>query len=144
MVSTSLMRIVSPCWKPSVEGENSSNGGDLSGRVDGLLWYKDSGQHVNGEFSMAVIQANLMLEDHSQLESGSLSSLESGPHGTFVGVYDGHGGPEAARFINDHLFNNIKSKLFFHIAHHPSLCNLLLCWLDGYFIYGQFLLCKCG
>lgn len=109
MVSTSLMRIVSPCWKPSVEGENSSNGGDLSGRVDGLLWYKDSGQHVNGEFSMAVIQANLMLEDHSQLESGSLSSLESGPHGTFVGVYDGHGGPEAARFINDHLFNNIKT-----------------------------------
>ncbi|XP_062155389.1 probable protein phosphatase 2C 38 isoform X2 [Alnus glutinosa] len=108
MVSTSLMKIVSPCWKPSVEGENSSNRGDVSGRVDGLLWYKDSGQHVNGEFSMAVIQANHILEDQSQLESGSMSSLESGPHGTFVGVYDGHGGPEAARFINDHLFNNIK------------------------------------
>ncbi|XP_062155388.1 probable protein phosphatase 2C 38 isoform X1 [Alnus glutinosa] len=109
MVSTSLMKIVSPCWKPSVEGENSSNRGDVSGRVDGLLWYKDSGQHVNGEFSMAVIQANHILEDQSQLESGSMSSLESGPHGTFVGVYDGHGGPEAARFINDHLFNNIKT-----------------------------------
>jgi pyruvate dehydrogenase phosphatase len=144
MVSTSLMKIVSPCWKPSVEGENSSNRGDASGRVDGLLWYKDSGQHVNGDFSMAVIQANHLLEDHSQLESGSMSSLESGPHGTFVGVYDGHGGPEAARFINDHLFNNIKSKLLFHITHHPSLCNLLLCQLDGYFICGQFLLCKCG
>ncbi|KAF5453490.1 hypothetical protein F2P56_028388 [Juglans regia] len=108
MVSAALLRIVSPCWKPSVEGENSRDSSDVSGRVDGLLWSKDSGQHVNGEFSMAIIQANNLLEDHSQLESGSMSLLESGPHGTFVGIYDGHGGPEAAQFINDHLFNNIK------------------------------------
>ncbi len=135
------MKFVSPCWKPSVEGENSSNRGDVSGRVSGLLWYKDSGQHVNGEFSMAVIQANNLLEDHSQLESGSMSSSESGPHGTFVGIYDGHGGPETARFINDHLFNNIKSKLFFHhllcesiFANCLRLCNLLIYWLDCYCI----------
>ncbi|KAJ6983269.1 probable protein phosphatase 2C 38 isoform X1 [Populus alba] len=109
MVSMSLMRIVSPCWKPSVEGENSSNGGDAAGRAEGLLWYKDSGQHVNGEFSMAVIQANNLLEDYSQLESGPMSSVDPGPQGTFVGVYDGHGGPEAARFVNERLFENIKT-----------------------------------
>ncbi|XP_011017023.1 PREDICTED: probable protein phosphatase 2C 38 isoform X3 [Populus euphratica] len=109
MVSATLMRFVSPCWKPSVEGENSSNGGDAAGRAEGLLWYKDSGQHVNGEFSMAVIQANNLLEDCSQLESGPMSSTESGPYGTFVGVYDGHGGPEAARFVNERLFENIKA-----------------------------------
>ncbi|KAL9402580.1 hypothetical protein Peur_006429 [Populus x canadensis] len=109
MVSATLMRFVSPCWKPSVEGENSSNGGDAAGRAEGLLWYKDSGQHVNGEFSMAVIQANNLLEDCSHLESGPMSSAESGPHGTFVGVYDGHGGPEAARFVNERLFENIKT-----------------------------------
>ncbi|XP_022745157.1 probable protein phosphatase 2C 38 isoform X2 [Durio zibethinus] len=108
MVSAALMRIVPPCWRPSVEGENSSRGGDANGRVDGLLWYKDSGEHVSGEFSMAVIQANNLLEDHSQLESGPMSSVESGPYGTFVGIYDGHGGPEAARFINEHLFGYIK------------------------------------
>ncbi|MBA0811382.1 hypothetical protein Gohar_003283 [Gossypium harknessii] len=108
MVSTTLRRIVSPCWKPSVEGENSSRGGVGNGRVDGLLWYEDSGEHIAGEFSMAVIQANNLLEDHSQLESGPISSFKLGPHGTFVGIYDGHGGPETARFINKHLFSHIK------------------------------------
>nr|GFA72717.1 probable protein phosphatase 2C 38 [Tanacetum cinerariifolium] len=78
------------------------------GRTDGLLWYKDLGAHVSGEFSMAVIQANNLLEDQSQVESGPLSSLNSGPYGTFIGVYDGHGGPETSRFVNDNLFANVK------------------------------------
>ena len=126
MVSAALMRIVSPCWRPFVEGENSSRGGDTNGRVDGLLWYKDSGEHVTGEFSMAVIQANNILEDHSQLESGPMSSVESGPHGTFVGIYDGHGGPETARFINEHLFGHMKSMLFFLLFAELNQ-NLLFC-----------------
>ncbi|XP_024024731.1 probable protein phosphatase 2C 38 isoform X1 [Morus notabilis] len=108
MVTATLMKIVSSCFKPSVEEENSSRGGDANDRVDGLLWYKDSGRHVGGDFSMAVVQANNLLEDQSQLESGPMGSIESGPRGTFVGIYDGHGGPEAARFVNDHLFKNIK------------------------------------
>ncbi|XVF55380.1 hypothetical protein PTKIN_Ptkin06aG0032400 [Pterospermum kingtungense] len=95
--------MIKSCWKPSVEGEYSG------GRVDGLLWYKDLGQHVYGEFSMAVIQANSLLEDQSQLESGPLSSSSSGPLGTFIGVYDGHGGAEASRFIKDNLFCYFKS-----------------------------------
>lgn len=109
-MTTSLRKIITPCWKPSVQsdGENSSRGRDAGGRVDGLWWYKDSGEHINGEFSMAVIQANNTLEDQSQLESGPMSSIESGPQGTFVGIYDGHGGAEAARFVNKHLFDNIK------------------------------------
>lgn len=89
------------------EGENSSNGGGDSS--DSLWWFKDFGYHHSGEFSMAIIQANVILEDQCHLESGSMSLNESGPFGTFVGVYDGHGGPEAARFIRDRLFENIKS-----------------------------------
>lgn len=113
MVSNSLMRIVAPCWRPTIEGENSRKG-DVAGRVDGLLWYKDAGRHVNGEFSMAVIQANNILEDHSRLDSGPMSSLEFGPQGTFVGIYDGHGGPEASLFVNRRLFDNLKSMFFLH------------------------------
>jgi pyruvate dehydrogenase phosphatase len=41
------------------------------------------------------VQANEVLEDHSQVETGAAS--------TFVGVYDGHGGAEASRFISNHL-----------------------------------------
>ncbi|KAK7284253.1 hypothetical protein RJT34_18996 [Clitoria ternatea] len=97
--------MVRSCWKPSVVGDD----GDVNGRVEGLLWYKDLGNHLYGDFSMAVIQANSSLEDRSQLESGPLSSDNFGPQGTFIGVYDGHGGTAASQFVSDNLFSNFKS-----------------------------------
>lgn len=65
---------------------------------DELLWHgaKLKG-HAFGEYSMAVVQANSMLEDQAQIVSS--------PSATFIGVFDGHGGPAAARFINAHLFS---------------------------------------
>ncbi|KAL6522394.1 hypothetical protein OROMI_031666 [Orobanche minor] len=62
---------------------------------DALLWARHIERHSHGEFSLAVAQANAVLEDHSQVEAG--------PHATFVGVYDGHGGDEVSRYISDHL-----------------------------------------
>ncbi|CAN0845798.1 Probable protein phosphatase 2C 28 [Linum grandiflorum] len=101
-----LMSFLRACFGPRSDRYGHTETG---GRQDGLLWYKDHGQHVNGEFSMAVVQANSLLEDQSQLESGSLSlRQDSGPFGTFVGVYDGHGGPETSRYVNDHLFQHLK------------------------------------
>ncbi|KAF9592893.1 hypothetical protein IFM89_018473 [Coptis chinensis] len=106
-VSSGIKKKIIPCCMLA-EGYYS-NSRYSSGRVDKLLWSMDLGHHFNGEFSMAVTQANNLLEDQSQVESGPLGSMNSSPRGTFVGIYDGHGGPEAARFINDHLFNNLKS-----------------------------------
>ncbi|XP_072984975.1 probable protein phosphatase 2C 60 [Typha latifolia] len=100
-----LMNLLRACWGPSLD-RYAHTGSDA--RQDGLLWYKDCGQHVCGDFSMAVMQANNLLEDQSQVESGPLSSLESGPYGTFIGIYDGHGGPETSQYINNHLFHHIK------------------------------------
>ncbi|XP_073310591.1 probable protein phosphatase 2C 60 [Primulina huaijiensis] len=102
-----LLKYLRACFRPNSDRYIHS-GSDSGGRQDGLLWYKDSGQHCNGDFSMAVVQANNLLEDQSQLESGSLSLNDSGPYGTFVGIYDGHGGPETSRFINEHLFQHLK------------------------------------
>lgn len=102
-----LMNFLRACWRPSSDGYVHA-GSEASGKQEGLLWYKDTGQHLNGEFSMAVVQANSLLEDQSQLESGPLSSLESGPYGTFLGIYDGHGGPETSRYVNDNLFQHLK------------------------------------
>ncbi|KAF8780084.1 hypothetical protein HU200_001741 [Digitaria exilis] len=103
-----VMDYFSSCWGPRSRSGHRGKGSDAAGRQDGLLWYKDAGQLSTGEFSMAVVQANQLLEDQSQVESGSLSLAEPGPQGTFVGVYDGHGGPETSRFINDHLFNHLR------------------------------------
>ncbi|KAG2239483.1 hypothetical protein Bca52824_091729 [Brassica carinata] len=109
---SALMNFLNACLWPSHHHHHHHQGAGPSdsggGRQDGLLWFRDSGHHVFGDFSMAVVQANNLLEDQSQLESGSLSSHSSAPpYGTFVGVYDGHGGPETSRFINHHLFHHL-------------------------------------
>ncbi|KAG0467177.1 hypothetical protein HPP92_018757 [Vanilla planifolia] len=69
------------------------------GGGDGLLWHLDLKPHVAGEFSIAVVQANSMLEDQGQVVTT--------PFATFIGVYDGHGGPEASRFVNSRLFPHL-------------------------------------
>ncbi|KAG6474849.1 hypothetical protein ZIOFF_064064 [Zingiber officinale] len=82
-----------------------------SGRRGRLLWNTNAGRHVSGEFSMAAVQANYPIEDKNQIESGSLSLEDCGPLGTFVGIYDGHGGHETAQYITNHLFLHLKSKV---------------------------------
>ncbi|KAJ9159442.1 hypothetical protein P3X46_024950 [Hevea brasiliensis] len=74
-------------------GRRTGGGG---GGGDGLMWHTDLKQHASGDYSIAVVQANSNLEDQSQVFTS--------PSTTYVGVYDGHGGPEASRFVNKHLF----------------------------------------
>ncbi|KAF8729224.1 hypothetical protein HU200_017808 [Digitaria exilis] len=99
-----LTKIASACLGPvrryarTRKDEDGSDNG-RGGVADDLLWSRDLGRHAAGEFSFAVAQANEALEDHSQVETGSAA--------TFVGVYDGHGGAEASRFISDHLFAHL-------------------------------------
>ncbi|KAL2930085.1 putative protein phosphatase 2C 63 [Bienertia sinuspersici] len=69
----------------------------LGRRGDGLMWHMDLKPHASGDYSIAVVQANSCLEDQSQVYTS--------PSATYVGVYDGHGGPEASRFVNSHLFS---------------------------------------
>ncbi|KAK6930294.1 PPM-type phosphatase-like domain [Dillenia turbinata] len=96
-----LMNILCLCLRPfsDANGDSSSNN---EGR-EGLLWYRDLGKYAFGDFSIAVVQANQVLEDQCQIESG--------PFGAFVGIYDGHGGPHAARYVCDHLFRHFQAIL---------------------------------
>ncbi|KAH7554277.1 hypothetical protein JRO89_XS12G0153100 [Xanthoceras sorbifolium] len=96
-----LGRIVVACWRPlrryaRMNKDNIIEDDSDSSIPDTLLWCKDLQKHSYGDFSFAVVQANEIIEDHSQVETGR--------DATFVGVYDGHGGPEASRYISDHLF----------------------------------------
>ncbi|KAK6269662.1 hypothetical protein POUND7_006767 [Theobroma cacao] len=93
-----LARIAPACWRPvsrcacmNKDNNNSNN--------DEALWCRDLEKHSYGDFSFAVVQGNEVIEDHSQVETGK--------EATFVGVYDGHGGPDASRFISHHLFQNL-------------------------------------
>ncbi|XP_022935103.1 probable protein phosphatase 2C 68 [Cucurbita moschata] len=95
-----LARMASACWKPvrRYARMNKDDDEDCS-LEDSLLWSRDLENHSYGDFSFAVVQANEVIEDFSQVEIGR--------DATFVGVYDGHGGPDASRFICDHLFKNL-------------------------------------
>ncbi|KAL2338943.1 hypothetical protein Fmac_013389 [Flemingia macrophylla] len=100
-----FMNLLSLCWKPFVRDADRIDSigviGSSFGAKDGLLWFRDVGKYGAGDFSMAVVQANQVLEDQSQIESG--------PLGTFVGIYDGHGGPDASRYVCDHLFRHFQA-----------------------------------
>ncbi|XP_061346373.1 probable protein phosphatase 2C 43 [Gastrolobium bilobum] len=86
-----LANLILKCWKCirkfAVRGNN-----------DALLWCRDLVQHSCGEFSFAVVQANFVVEDNSQVETGS--------DAIFVGIYDGHGGVDASRYVRDNLFRH--------------------------------------
>lgn len=71
---------------------------------DGLLWWRDLAHCQNGDLSLSAVQANSELEDYCCVES-------SLPLGTVIGVFDGHGGPAAARFVCDHLLPNLRGEI---------------------------------
>ncbi|BAF20664.1 probable protein phosphatase 2C 61 [Oryza sativa Japonica Group] len=66
------------------------------GGRDELTWQAELTAHAAGEFSMAAAQANAVMEDQAQVMAS--------PGATLVGVYDGHGGPDASRFLRSRLF----------------------------------------
>ena len=99
-----LLRLLSGCggvWPTSPAPASATASGEDSEGRDGLLWWRDLARCHAGEVSLAVAQANQVLEDQCRLESAP-------PLGTAIGVFDGHGGPDAARFACDNLFPNLR------------------------------------
>jgi len=95
-----LERIVLACCEPLSPYLPSSRGEDYP-----LIWYKDLEKHSCGKFSCAMVQGNPVCEDYGHVEPGR--------QGTFVGIYDGHGGPQASRFACDHLSRHLISEINF-------------------------------
>lgn len=97
-MTTWLKKAVTGCLGP-VRSCARMNKDEQIDSDDALIWSRDIEKHSVGEYSFAVVQANENLEDHSQVETS--------PVGTFVGVYDGHGGADTSKFIREHLFEHI-------------------------------------
>lgn len=71
-----------------------------AGVNDGIIWNCAISRQLAGDVSYAVVQANDVVEDYSQVSSGSF--------GTFVGIFDGHGGQQAAKFASENLLPNLQ------------------------------------
>lgn len=105
--------------------------GSESSSADVLLWHMDLKQHASGDYSIAVVQANSSLEDQGQVFTS--------PSATYVGVYDGHGGPQASRFITNHLFPYLHStfpktlifyfRSFYSLYLYTHLCMYSTIWI---------------
>ncbi|KAL8143233.1 hypothetical protein V2J09_016265 [Rumex salicifolius] len=90
------------CRKPLESCFGGGRGGTGSiVKSDELVWQTNLRSHSYGEYSMAVVQANCFLEDQGQV----LAS----PSTTFAGIFDGHGGPDASRFINRNIFSILQN-----------------------------------
>lgn len=118
-----LEKLTSAIWLPLKTYVRLNKDDSLNDDNDPLIWFKDLEKHTFGEFSFAVVQANEVLEDYSQVEIGQ--------NATFVGVYDGHGGPEASRYICDHLFNHIIRESSFLLFISYFLITLILIKVHG-------------
>lgn len=90
-----MREMLGSCCRPLERCFNAGGGDDL-------LWHTDLKRHASGDYSIAVVQANSSLEDQGQVFTS--------PSATYIGVYDGHGGPEASRFITSHIFPFLHSQ----------------------------------
>ena len=68
------------------------------------LWSHDLGDFSGGQFSHAAIQANAVVEDHSQVHTADGA--------IFVGIYDGHGGDVTSNFIAKDLLPKFNGDQF--------------------------------
>ncbi|KAI3698707.1 hypothetical protein L2E82_42452 [Cichorium intybus] len=82
----------------------------------------------------------MLLEDQSQIESLSLSFLDSGRYGTFISIYDGHGRPGTSRYspsdsISFLYSRSLKPKMLCSskIGHSISLCSFS--FINSFFQY---------
>ncbi|KAK2363502.1 Protein phosphatase 2C family protein [Trifolium repens] len=76
---------------------------DETFNTDPLAWSRPLVRHHYGEFSMAAVQANMDMEDQSQVEVGT--------DALFVGVYDGHKGDTAAIYLRNHVFRELLRRI---------------------------------
>ncbi|KAG8372502.1 hypothetical protein BUALT_Bualt12G0072700 [Buddleja alternifolia] len=127
-----LEKSVSTCLGPLKKCAGMDDDHDLEMDDDALIWSNDLGMHSHGEFSFAVAQANAALEDHSQVETG--------PPATFVGVYDGHGGPNAAIHISNHLFQHLLGQF----GNNPLIAAIGSCCLVGVICGGTLYVANLG
>ena len=105
------------CTRPLIRCLGGEGGGDR------LLWHLDLKPYASGDYSIAVVQANSLLEDQGQVFTS--------PSATYVGVYDGHGGPEASRFLTRHLFP------FLHSEHRFSSFFFLFKFYRACLVHGR-------
>ncbi|QHO47210.1 putative protein phosphatase 2C [Arachis hypogaea] len=69
-------------------------------RNDPPIWSSELERHFGGSYSYACMRAR----PRCQLE---FSHLELGSRATFVGIYDGHNGPEVASHAYENLFYHL-------------------------------------
>ncbi|CAI5481767.1 unnamed protein product [Closterium sp. Yama58-4] len=96
--------------RPSrAQGQDSDSDSALQQRLvtgyddDGMIWNCPIASHPSGELSMAAVEGNVACEDVARVDANVL--------GTFVGIFDGHGGAQAARFSADHLLPDLQGAL---------------------------------
>jgi len=121
--------MVSSClrpWKPHTNISSDDEDDPSTSTTSTLVqWRRDLLRHSHGEFSYAVVQGNVEIEDHSQVEIGS--------KGIFVGVYDGHGGATCSHFLKTRLFPIV-------ISESCSVLGILLGAVCCYLLFYTFFL----
>ncbi|CAI5529843.1 unnamed protein product [Closterium sp. Naga37s-1] len=86
----------------SRDGRSTADGDGMSVRKRRDVWHRALDCTGLGQLSLAMYEANYVMEDAVEVEAGS--------GGVYLGVHDGHGGSETAEFLRHTLYNNLKKE----------------------------------
>ncbi|CAI5473236.1 unnamed protein product [Closterium sp. Yama58-4] len=86
----------------SRDGRSSADAEGMSVRKRRDVWHRALDSTGLGQLSLAMYEANYVMEDAVEVEAGS--------GGVYIGVHDGHGGSETAEFLRHTLYNNLKKE----------------------------------
>eukprot|EP00897_Mesotaenium_endlicherianum_P003408 jgi/Mesen1/3095/ME000184S02161 len=89
-------------WKNFLKRSRAAKAGGGAFQHWREVWHKALDNTLFGQFSLAMYEANYVMEDTGEVESST--------SGVYIGVHDGHGGTETSEYLKNNMYRNLRGQ----------------------------------